>query len=89
MIGASVSSSGGIGIVIVQSLAGGTFIYLAACDFIIHEFHNGKDIATGDIRMQSEKNKTQRCINMIKFLFVALGFIIITVLFSLGAKHEH
>ena len=88
IIGATVQSSGGLPIVIIQSLAGGTFIYLAACDFLIHEFHNSHDISQSDGRVDSEKLKTQRCISLIKFMMVLLGFAIILILFSVG-KHEH
>lgn len=89
IIGANVSSSGGLAIVIVQSIAGGCFIYLACCDFLIHEFHKGQDIAPGDIRDVEAKTKTLKCVRLIKFAFVFSGFLIITLLFTFGKKHEH
>ena len=89
IIGSSVNSTGGLGIVVIQSIAGGTFIYLATCELIIHEFNTSKDISSNDIRLPEEKTRTQRCINLIKFTFLASGFAIIVILFSLGAKHEH
>ena len=52
IIGASVNESGGLAVVIVQALSGGTFVYLAACDFMIHEFHNSDDISKSDLRVQ-------------------------------------
>ena len=58
IIGTTVSASSGLPIVIIQSLAGGTFIYLACCDFIVHEFQNSHDILPTDTRPNSEKNKT-------------------------------
>jgi len=76
-------------VVIVQGLAGGTFVYLACCDFIVHEFQNGKDIYEGDDRKEEELAKTQRCISLLKFMFVALGFAVVVTIFSLGAKHAH
>jgi len=27
---------------ILQALSGGTFVYLACCDLLIHEFHNAE-----------------------------------------------
>ena len=33
-------SASEIHLVIIQSFSGGTFIYLAACDLIIHQFHD-------------------------------------------------
>ena len=89
IIGASINSSGGLPNIIIQSISGGTFIYLAACDFIIHEFHTSNDISSADIRIEEEKNKTQKKINMIKFLAVVLGFACIVLMFSIGPKHEH
>ena len=90
IIGASVNDSGGgLANVIIQSIAGGTFVYLAACDFIIDEFHTSEDILESDNRLETEKNKTQRCISFIKFSMVGLGFAIVVTIFSVGAKHEH
>jgi len=89
IIGAALDSAGGLGVVIVQGLAGGTFVYLACCDFIVHEFQNGKDIYEGDDRKEEELAKTQRCISLLKFMFVALGFAVVVTIFSLGAKHAH
>jgi len=37
-VGAVISTFSNLVLAIIQSLAGGTFIYLACCDFIIHEF---------------------------------------------------
>ena len=56
---------------------------------MIDEFHNSQDIQKSDIRMQTEKNKTQRYISIIKFLMASLGFAIVVTLMSVGAKHEH
>jgi len=33
---------------ILQAISGGTFIYLACCDLIIHEFHNSENDEHGD-----------------------------------------
>ena len=33
-------TSSNLALVIVQGFSGGTFIYLACCDLLIHEFHN-------------------------------------------------
>ena len=44
LIGMSIgSSSSNLGLVIVQAISGGTFIYIAIFDLLIHEFHLKKD----------------------------------------------
>ena len=50
MTGALVGQTKGMGTVIVQSLSGGVFIYIACCDFIVHEFQNSNDINEKDDR---------------------------------------
>lgn len=90
IIGASITEMGGsLAITILQSIAGGTFIYLACCDFIIKEFHSSDDAAKNDPRSEEEKTKTIKIIACIKFCFILLGCVIIAALMSLGPKHEH
>jgi zinc transporter ZupT len=75
MILGEVSSS--IGLVIVQGFSGGTFIYLACCDLLIHEFHN--DHADGN-------DKASNCG---KFTMILLGSAIVGTLIALAPAHQH
>jgi len=33
------SDKNSLGLLVIQALSGGTFVYLACCDLLIHEFH--------------------------------------------------
>ena len=65
-----------MGIVFIQSFAGGTFLYLAACDFLMHEFY-------------SEHSVNDKSVNLGKFAMLAFGSAIVISLIALGPAHNH
>ena len=58
IIGASINIDGGLTVIIIQSIAGGAFIYTALFDFVVNEFHDSDDIQKEDPRDYKEKKKT-------------------------------
>lgn len=77
-----------LSIAYLQSFAGGTLAYLSLCDLLIHEFHNSMDITFADPRGKNERDKAQKCISFVKFVFFVLGFIIVSVLVRLTPNIE-
>ena len=70
---------------IIQALSGGTFVYLACCDFLVHEFfekdkHNKKETI---------KKPNERLIRFFKFLSMLLGAAIAIILVAIAPGHSH
>ena len=80
VIGTVVGSSGNaLTLSILQALSGGTFIYLACCDLLVHEFW-------GDKKHQQEDTKTGACM---KYLSILMGSAVVIIILALSPKHEH
>lgn len=76
-IGMGVGANGGgqasLPIIVLQSLAAGTFIYLSCCNLIVDQFHNGdKDLKKAPIT-------TIYIIRAIKMLLFFLGVAIVLI----------
>ena len=69
--------SSNMGIVFIQAFSGGTFVYLACCDLLIHEFHNE----------HTEGN--DKCSNFGKFMMMLVGSAIVVTLIALAPAHTH
>jgi len=65
----------GLILMIIQSLTGGIFIYLACCDLLIHEFHHAKFIS-----------KTE---NFKKFVAMCFGSAVVLVIIAIMPAHAH
>lgn len=84
-IGMSVSQAGqsNIGLIVVQGLAGGTFIYLSCCDLIIHVFHEGNKT------LDLENKFVVYCVRTMRFLLFASGVSVVLILAAFTPKHSH
>ena len=91
LLGTSIGSqSDSLGTVIIQSLSGGTFIYLACCDLLIYEFHQSKLSKTLRNTLSHEDQvKRVRSENSKKFLALILGVAVVVVLMVLAPSHSH
>lgn len=70
----------------VQSVICGIFVYISCSNLISKEFQSSDDISKEDPREWSEINKHQKCISLVKLLFVLLGFVLVVVLFTFGGQ---
>ena len=64
-----------IHLVIIQSFSGGTFIYLSACDLIIHQFH--------------DESGSSKSYLFCKFFSMLTGSLIVIILIATAPTHEH
>ena len=83
-----------MGLIIIQALSGGTFVYLACCDLLIHEFHAFKSSKKEQASLVSEElktefNKKQKLEAFIKFCAVVVGASVVIVLVSVADPHAH
>jgi len=65
---------------ILQALSGGTFVYLACCDLLIHEFHNDHSKESGRDLVFSR---------ILKLLTMFAGGGLVTALIALAPEHGH
>lgn len=85
----------GLGLVIIQSMSGGTFVYLACCDLLVHEFsgHGPEDEPKYEKVRQAEKDKQQEeeisYLIYLKYLMMLIGSIIVITLVGIAPAHEH
>ena len=81
-------------LVSIQAISGGTFVYLACCDLLIHEFHSYKhskkeQAALVTEQLKSEYNKKQKFESFIKFCAVIAGASVVIALVSVADPHAH
>ena len=81
-------------LVSIQALSGGTFVYLACCDLLIHEFHSNKQskkeqAALVTEQMKQEFNKKQKFESLLKFCAVVAGAAVVIGLVSVADPHAH
>lgn len=82
----------GLGLVIIQAMSGGTFVYLACCDLLVHEFHSDHDaeeIKYESIGGEKKAVKEMRMLPFYKFACVLLGSAIVVTLVAIAPAHEH
>ena len=70
-------TSSNMGIVFIQAFSGGTFIYLACCDLLIHEFHN------------EHLDGNDKLSNFGKFMMMIFGSAIVVTLIAMAPAHAH
>lgn len=80
-----------MGLISIQAISGGTFIYLAACDLLIHEFHSKSSNNTKNLTelQLDELNRKEKLMAFYKFLAVVFGASIVIILVSIADPHSH
>ena len=78
----------------IQALSGGTFVYLACCDLMIHEFHQSKtnkkeQEALVTEQLKAEYQKKQKVEACIKYSAVIAGASVVILLVSVADPHAH
>ena len=71
-------------ILCIHGVICGAMIYYACSDLIAREFQASDDINQHDERPEGKKAMQQRCISLIKLLFVVLGSAVMLFFFTLG-----
>jgi len=79
---------------ILQALSGGTFVYLACCDLLIHEFHNSHDDHEDEnLEMTEEEMKAKGratiIMRVLKLFTMMCGGGLVIALIALAPEHSH
>ena len=79
----SKGSEGNLSLIILQGIAGGFFVYLACCEFMIKVFQRGnKNLDLSD-------KTSVYVIRMFNVLFFALGALVVIILGIIEPEHSH